>query len=141
MALKLGVAAAIAAADAVVDRIDLGASASTIVIYDGTEPATPATAIGAQVALVTFNLPDPAFGAAVDTVGGGQATANPVTSVAAAASGTASWFRIINGDGTVELQGSVTDTGGNGDLKVSSTSIVAGIEVSVISLTYTQPKS
>jgi hypothetical protein len=142
MALKLGVDAAIAAADAVVDLIDTGTPASTLVIYDGSEPADPSVAVGAQVALVTFDLNDPAFGAAVDTVGGGQATAD-VTGLAvqADASGTAAWFRIIDGNGRVILQGNVTDTTGGGDLKVSSTSIVAGIEVSVISLTYTQPKA
>lgn len=141
MALKLGVDAAIAAADAVVDLIDTGTPASKLVIYDGTEPATPATAIGAQVTLVSFDLPDPAFGAAADSVNGGQATANPVTPVNAVASGTAAWFRVIDGNGRVILQGNVTDTTGAGDLKVSSTSIVSGIEVSVISLTYAQPKA
>jgi len=141
MALKLGALAAQASADAVVDFIDTGTPASRLVIYDGAEPASPAAAVGSQNTLVSFELPDPAFGSAIDTVGGGQATAQPVAAVTAAATGTASWFRILNGDNVVVLQGSVTDTTGTGDLKVSSTSIVAGIEVSVISLTYTQPKS
>ena len=141
MALKLGVDAAIAAANAVVDLIDAGTPDSQLVIYDGAEPADPSVALGAQVALVTFLLVEPCFGDAVDTLGGGMATANLPPAVAAAASGTAAWFRLIDGNGRVILQGSVTDTGGNGDLKVSSTSIVSGIEVSVISLTYTQPKA
>jgi hypothetical protein len=141
MALKLGVAAAIAAADAVADLVDVGTPASKLIVYDGTEPATPATAVGSQVALVTFDLLDPCFAGAVDTVGGGQAVANIPPAVNAAASGTASWFRINDGNGLCILQGNVTDTAGNGDLKVSSTSIVSGIEVSIISLTYTQPKS
>lgn len=141
MVLKLSVATAIASANAAVDLIDIGTPDSKLVIYDGTEPATPATAVTTQVALVTFLLPDPAFGDAVDTTGGGTATANAVSPVTAVASGTASWFRILDGDGLPTLQGQVTDTTGTGDLKVSSTSIVSGIEVSVISLTYTQPKS
>lgn len=141
MALKLGVATAIAAANAAVDLVDGGTPASTLVIYDGTEPADPSVAITTEVALVTFELPDPAFGDAADTAGGGQATANAVTSVVADADGTATWFRIIDGDDNVIMQGAVTDTSGSGDLKVSSTSIVTGIEVSVISLTYTQPKA
>jgi len=140
MALKLSAAAAVAAANAVVDLIDTGTPASNLIIYSGTEPAGPADAITTQTELVVFDLPDPAFGNAVDTVPGGTATAAAVTAVAAALTGTASWFRIVDGDDLVVLQGSVTDTAGGGDLKVSSTSIVAGIEVSVISLTYTQPK-
>lgn len=141
MALKLAAAVAMAAADAAVLTIDAGASASTLVVYDKTEPAAVTTAITDQVALVTFALPDPAFGASTDGAGGATATANAISSVTAAADGTASWFRIIDGNGVVKMQGSVTDTTGNGDLKVSSTSIVAGIEVSVISLTITMPKS
>lgn len=140
MALKLAAAAAIAAADAVVDLIDLGA-AGQLIIYSGSEPATPETAIGAQTPLVTFDLPDPAFGAATDTVNGGAATMNAVTPVDAAATGTATFFRILDGNGDALIQGSVTDTSGNGDLKVSSTSIVSGIEVTIVSLVYAHPKA
>lgn len=140
MALKLAAVAAIAAANAVVDLIDAGA-AGNLIIYSGAEPATPETAIGAQVPLVNFELPDPAFGAASDTVNGGAATLNAVTPVDAIATGTATFFRILDGNDVVLLQGTVTDTAGNGDLKVSSTSIVDGIEVTIVSLVYAQPKA
>lgn len=140
MSLKLGAIAAIAAADAVVDLIDQGAAPATLIVYDGAEPADASVAVSTQIALVEFDLPDPLFGNAADTGIGGQAVANPVDPVTAGNSGTASWFRITNGNGVVILQGSVTDTIGNGDCKISSTSIVSGIEVSVISLSYTQPK-
>lgn len=140
MTLKLAAAVAMAAADAAVATIDAGTPASTLVIYNNAEPAAITTAITDQTALVTFELPDPAFGASVDGAGGATATANAIASVTASASGTASWFRIIDGNGVAKMQGSVTDTTGNGDLKVSSTAIVSGIEVSVISLTATMPK-
>ncbi|MDQ0317733.1 hypothetical protein [Amorphus orientalis] len=141
MTVSIAAAAAMAACDAINGFIDAGASAGTLVIYEGTRPASVATAIGAQTALVTLTLGDPAFAAAVDTTAGGHATANPVDPVQAGASGTAQFFRIFDGDGDAVIDGDVTDTAGNGDLKLSSTAVVAGIDVTVVSLTTTMPKS
>lgn len=141
MALKLGVETALASANAVATVIDGGTAASTLVVYDGTEPADPSVAIDTQVALVTFELADPAFAVAVDDPIGGLIVANPVTPVEAAAAGTATWFRIFDGDGVALLQGSVSEAAGTGDVKISSTSIVSGVEVSVLYLNYYQPKA
>jgi len=140
MAVKFAAAVAMSLANHLASLVDAAATPGTLIIYDGAEPANPDTAIGSQVALVTFPLGDPSFGAAVDTGGGGQITAEAIAPVDADEGGTAAWFRILDGDGDVILQGSVTDTTGNGDLKVSSTTVVAGIEVSVVSLTFTQRK-
>ena len=141
MALKLAAAAAIAQADALVALIDAAATAGKVVIYDGARPATPDTAVTTQNPLATFEMGDPAFGGAVDTTGGGQATANAIASVNADASGTASWYRVYDGDDNPIWDGDVTDTAGAGDMKVSSTTVVSGIEVSVVSFTFTQPKA
>lgn len=140
MALKLSNAAAILAAEAVAGRINVGAAASTLVIYAGVAPADTDTAIGAQPVLVSFELPDPAFGAGADTNPGGTCTLNPVDPVQALATGTATFFRIIDGDGVAVTQGVVTDTTGNGDLKLSSTSVISGIDVTVVSGTITMPE-
>lgn len=140
MAMKFANAPAIAACDAIVDLIDVGTPASTLVIYSGAQPANPGVAIGAQVPLVTFALPDPAFGNAAAVSGGAAASMNAVTSVAAAATGTAAFFRIFDGNGAAIMDGVVSDTSGSGDVKLSSTSIVSGVDISVVSLTFTQPK-
>lgn len=140
MALTLSAALAILAANAQVGYIDQGAGVAKLAIYDGARPAGPDTAVTSQNKLVEFNLPDPCFGAAVDGAQGATATANAITAVNAGLSGTAAWFRIVNGDGNPVIDGLVTDTAGAGDLKVSSTAIISGIEVSVVSLTFLQPK-
>lgn len=140
MALKFADNAAIAAANAIVDGLDTGAGAGSVEIYDGTRPANPSVAVGAQVKLVDFVLPEPAFGDAVAVTGGARATANDIDPVAAAATGTATWFRAFDGDGNAWFDGDVTDTGGAGDMKVTSTAIQATVEVSIVSFTFTQPK-
>lgn len=142
MAVRLSNAAARAACDAINNLINAGsAGAATLVVYSGARPADVDTDVVAQVALVVFNLPSPAFAPAVDAGAGGHATANAITSVVAAATGTASFFRIYNRDGDGVFDGSVTDTAGAGDLKLSSTAVIKDIDVSVVSLTTTMPKA
>lgn len=132
-----GAMAMLAAFTAVIDQ----GTTPTLVIYSGTVPANVSVALGAQVPLVTFDLPDPSFGAPTDLNPGALATANAIDSVVADATGTATFFRIFGGDADATMQGSVSDTGGAGDLKLSSTAIISGIDVTVVSLTITQPES
>ena len=140
MALKFSDSAAIAACNAIVDALDTGTGSGSIEIYNGSRPANPSVAISSQTKLVDFVLPEPAFGNAAAVSGGATATANAVTPVNAVAAGTASWFRAFDGDNNALFDGDVTDTTGSGDMKVSSTTIVNGIEVSIVSFTFTQPK-
>ena len=83
---------------------------------------------------------DPVFAAATDETEGGTAVANAVTPVSAVATGTATWFRLMDGDDTVIMQGSVSAPLGGGDITISSTEVIIGIEVSIVSLSYIQPK-
>ena len=140
MAIKLGVDTAIAAADAAMGLVNV-VGAGTLVVYSGTEPADPAEAITDQVALVVFTLPIPVFLPAVDAVSGGRAVMDAVTPVSALEDGDAAWFRLIDGNDRVILQGSVSAPLGGGDLTISSVSLVQNIEVSVVSFAYVQPKS
>lgn len=129
-------AAASAAADAVVDRVDAGAGAGLLRIYDGTQAATADTAIGAQVLLAELTFGDPAFGAASN----GVATANAITADASAnATGTATWFRVVDSNILTVFDGTVGTA--SSDINLNTTSIVAGAEVSVSALTYTQSKT
>lgn len=140
MSLKLNSPLAIALCDLAVDAIDFGAGSGHVKIYDGTRPANPATAVTTQVLLIDFTLPEPAFGNAAAVTGGAAATANAITSVAAAAAGTASWFRVVDGAGTALFDGDVTATGGGGDLTMASTTITLAMDTGVTGFTYTQPK-
>ena len=132
---RLTNAAASAAADAVVDRIDAG-GAGTIKIYTGTIPTDADTAVGAQTLLATLTFSATAFGAASN----GVATANAITSdTSADATGTAAWARIASGGGTTQMDVTVGTSGD--DINFNTVSFVAGATVSITSLTYTQPKT
>ena len=87
----------------------------------------------ADVAVATCVMSNPSFGAAAN----GTATANAITDDTNAAGGTAALFKIQNRDNVEVLRGTVTATGGGGDIELSSTNIGAGDTVSVTSLTYT----
>src|SRR3990167_3691637 len=104
---RLTNAAASAAADAVVDRIDVG-GAGTIKIYDGTIPTDADTAVGAQVLLATLTFSATAFGAASN----GVATAAAIVSDSSAdATNTAAWARIASGAGTTQMDVTVGTPG------------------------------
>ena len=98
-------AAAIAALDAVVDLIDGGATAGQVIIYAGTEPADADTAITTQTVLAEIDLADPAFGAASDNNPGAIASASglPKTDTSANATGTASFFRVIDSNSRINI--------------------------------------
>lgn len=142
MTVRLSNAAARAACDSINGLIDVGSGgAAKLTIYDGARPANVDDAITGQTTLVDFDLPSPAFAAATDTAGGGHATANEIDTVQADATGTATFFRAFDKDGNAVFDGSITDTTGSGDLKLSSTAVISGIDVSVVSLTTTMPKA
>jgi len=110
-------------------------------IYSGSQPTDANTAVGAQTLLSTLRFGSTAFGASVASGTAPNrvvvATANAITSdTNAAATGTASWFRVLKSDGsTVVMDGSVGTSGC--DLNLASTSIVAGETVQVNSFTLT----
>lgn len=132
---RLTNAAASAAADAVVDRLDTG-GAGTIKIYTGTIPTDADTALGAQTLLATLTFNATAFGAASN----GVATANAITSdTSADATGTAAWARIANGAGTTQMDVTVGTSGE--DINFNTVSFVSGATVAITALTYTQPKT
>ena len=140
MAIKLAAATAIAMVNAAAALSDGGAAAGKLRIYSGSQPANPDTA-PAGTLLVEFTLGDPAFGAGSDGVTGATATGNAVAPVAATATGTATWFRMVDSNNNAIIDGDVTDTAGTGSLKVSSTAIIAAIDVSIVSMSFTVPKA
>ena len=67
----------------------------------------------------------------------GSITINPYTSVTALASGTAGYFRFKTSGGAQKVQGTVTASGGGGDLTLDNTSINSGQLVSMNTQTIT----
>lgn len=125
-----------AAADAVVDRLDAGAGAGKVRIYTGSQPASANDAATGTL-LVDIPLNDPAFGAAATGVATMDDT--PTPSANAGATGTAGWFRALDSDDNTVIDGSVTATGGGGDMELNTTSLVSGVAVSITAWTVTMP--
>lgn len=132
--------AAKAACDAIVDRLDLGTGAALLRIYAGSVPADADAALGAQTLLAELTMSDPAFGAAADLNPGARATASAISDdTSANATGTATFFRMVQSDGTSEIQGACAVSGS--ELNFNSTAISSGAIVSVTSFTVTVPES
>ena len=66
-------------------------------------------------------------------------TFNTIETDASATGGTVSKFDISSQDGTGHVFGSVTLSGGGGDIIISDTVITAGFTVTITALTYTAP--
>ena len=107
----------------------LAGSSALLRIYDGTKPATGGTATNLLAQLTCNATFAPAASSAVLTLN----SISPATS--AAATGTATWFRIVQSNGTTHvLDGTVTTvSAGTGDLQLDSTSIVLGGTVAISS--------
>jgi hypothetical protein len=122
-----------AALAAVIAAIDGGSGAGTIQIRTGASPGANSAATGTL--LVTVTLIDPSFG----SVSAGSATLADPAAVLAVASGTAGHCRVLDSSANVIMDGTVTATGGGGDLTLASTAISSGQSVDVTGGTLTQP--
>lgn len=134
MATRIATSARNAAADAVVDLLDAGAGAATVKIYTGSQPATPNTAVSGTL-LATFTTADPAFGNAAT----GVATASAIASTTGVAAGDAGWFRAADSTGAAVLDGSVTATGGGGDMTMNTITVSVGLTMNITAWTFTAP--
>lgn len=105
-------------------------------IYDGSQPAGPATAVSGQTLLATLTMNATAWAAASS----GSKAAGAITSGVAVATGTASWFRILDSTGvTAYADGSVGTS--SADMILPTVSIVSGVTVSCSSLVVSVPVS
>lgn len=132
--MKISTAARNTLADALDNLINTGAGTATLTIYSGSQPANPNTALSGNTALATFNLANPAFGTAAS---GAIALSGVPLSDAADATGTATFFRIVDRGGAAVVDGTVGTSGA--DLNLTTTSISTGVTVEITSLTITMP--
>ena len=131
MAVQLSVAVRNARLDAI--ETNIGTSA-LLRIRSGAPPATCATADSGTV-LATLNLPSDWMAAAAS---GSKALSGTWQDLSADAAGTAGHFRIYDSGGTVcGIQGTVTATGGGGDMTLDNTSIASAQQVTITSFTLT----
>lgn len=125
----------VATRNAMLDAIEVTVGTSAVLkIRSGSVPATCATA-DAGTALVTYSLGSDWASAASS---GAKALASLPLSTTAGATGTAAHYRIYASDGTTcHEQGTVTATGGGGDMTVDNTSINSGQTVNITAFTKT----
>ena len=133
-ACRISSAAAIAACNAVVDLVDGGAGAGSLIIYTGAVPNYANDAAGTEVA--TCTCADPAYGNAAADAGNHWAEADLASSaVDSSATGNASavtYFRVADSDAAVVLQGTIGTSGA--DLNLNSVTIGAGATVTITAL-------
>ena len=107
--------------------ITYAGTGSLIKLYTGTQPANANTALSGNTLLVTLTIAG-SFG----TDSNGTLTFNTVTNGTAVATGTATFFRIYQSDGTtVVMDGSVGTS--SADLVLNTVSIVTNDTVAITS--------
>lgn len=115
--------------------------APTLTLYNGTEPATCATALSGNTVIATGTLP----AAWLNAASSGSKTLNgtwTLTGQSGAGSGTApTFFRILDAASNVHYQGTVTATGGGGDMTLNNTSIANGQSITISSFTLSAANS
>lgn len=118
------------------DAIESTIGTSAIMkIRTGSAPADCGTADSGTV-LATLSLPSDWMAAASS---GTKAKAGTWQDASADNTGTAAHFRIYDSGGTTcKIQGTVTATGGGGDLTVQNTSFTAGQQFTVTTFTFTE---
>lgn len=117
------------------DQLETTIGTSAVLkIRTGAQPADVATADSGTV-LATLTLPSDWMAAAS---GGTKAKSGTWEDTSADATGTAAHFRLYASDGTTaHMQGTVTATGGGGDMTVQNTSFASGQAFTVTSFTLT----
>ena len=121
--------------NAELDAIETAIGTSAILkIRTGSPPANCAAADSGSV-LATLNLPSDWL---ANASGGTKAKSGTWEDTSADATGTAGHFRVYDSGGTTcHMQGTVTATGGGGDLTLDNTSITSGQDVLITGFTLT----
>ena len=121
------------------DNLSARLNSGFLDIYDGTQPTNGDTAVGAQVKLarLTFSA------TAAPATSAGVITFNAMTSGTALATGTPTWFRAWQSNGTTAVyDGSVGASGANLNLTgLTGGQIIIGGTVAVSSYTHTVNKA
>ncbi|MFO1080853.1 MAG: hypothetical protein U1E23_09535 [Reyranellaceae bacterium] len=135
MSLQLSTTVRNARLDAIESTIGVSA---VMKVFQGSLPANCAAADAGTV-LATVNLPSDWMAAASS---GSKAKSGTWEDTSADNTGTAQYFRIYASDGTTcHMQGTVTATGGGGDMTVQNTSFASGQKFTVTGFTITDPNS
>ena len=104
---------------AVASFLALGTAPATVAIYGGPRPTLGGMPTGDL--LVTLELVEP-----IGTVAAGVLTLEPTPEAMISTSGTATWARVVNGDGALAWDCDVSDLTGSGELRLSTVQLYQG---------------
>ena len=102
----------------------------SIKFYDGSQPVNANTAVSSQNLLATLTFSATAFASA----SGGSASANAITSATIGTTGTCTWARIVESDGTTVVTDCDVGTSGK-DITVPTTAFQQNVTLSCSALT------
>lgn len=124
---------------AMIDAFKALPNSGTLIIYSGTEPTNPDTALSGNTVLATFTFNSTAFGSDSSSGGFQQSTASFVAAtVTAAASGTATFARMFETNGTTVVADFTVGTTAT-DIVLNSTAITSGGNVTLTSFVLKLP--
>lgn len=108
----------------------------SLVWYNGTQPATPETALSGNTVICTFSFNTPAFGTPAFSGGLMKATASFVSAsaVASATGNPVTFARAFKSDGVTAVQDYTIAATGTPDITVATTNIPSGTTVTISSL-------
>ena len=131
MAIKMSAAVR----NARLDAIETAIGTSAVLKIRTGSPPTNITDADSGTVLATLSLPSDWMAAASS---GSKAKTGTWQDASADAAGTAGHFRIYASDGTTQhIQGTVTGTGGGGDMELDNTSIASAQQVTITSFSLT----
>jgi hypothetical protein len=114
-------------------------NSGTIVIYSGTQPTNPDTALSGNTALATFTFSSAACGSASHVSSNEQVSGSfSASTVTASATGTATFARMFESNGTTVVGDFSVGTSGS-DIDLNSTSITSGGNVTLSSFVLNEP--
>lgn len=114
---KTSVNARLAMIQAFANFMDSGSQSTTVVFYEGVQPASPSVAADSNNALVTLTFPEPCIQETTAT----YVELYPTDTGSVIKGGTAAWARIYNGAGEVAADLTVGT-----DISLANTNLVVG---------------
>jgi hypothetical protein len=129
------------AGQAALNAITALLNGGTLVMYSGSQPASPETGLSGNTALATFTFSGTAFSAA--SISGGYAVGNASfvsNSVLPTAGGNVTFCRLYKSDGTTAVMDASIGTNGT-DIVIANVSLTTSINVSITSLVAKIPVS
>lgn len=112
-------------------------TAAKLMLYSGAMPANCAAALSGNTLLVEYDLGSDWMS---NAAGGVKALAGLPIVVAGIGAGNASFYRFYATDGvTCHEQGTISATGGGGDMILDNVNIAVGQNVQIVSFSKTEP--